>query len=99
MQAPPITIVEARVAAEGHAGSTQRRLVAVVVMHWIFRCHHRGKTRHHGYPRRERIRHHHGHRLARLGRMRSHQNKNQYSTLTATHYHSLSMIKPVIKKR
>ena len=32
MQAPPITMVEARVAAEGQAGSTQRRLVAVVVM-------------------------------------------------------------------
>ena len=31
MQAPPITMVEARVAAQGQAGSTQRRLVAGVV--------------------------------------------------------------------
>lgn len=31
MQAPPITIMEARVAAAGQAGSTRRRLVAVVV--------------------------------------------------------------------
>ena len=31
MQAPPITILEARVAATGQAGSTRRRLVAAVV--------------------------------------------------------------------
>ncbi len=31
MQAPPITMVEARVAAAGQASSTRRRLVAVVV--------------------------------------------------------------------
>ncbi|MEE8154678.1 MAG: DUF2752 domain-containing protein [Phycisphaerales bacterium] len=31
MQAPPITMVEARVAVEGQAGSTRRRLVAVAV--------------------------------------------------------------------
>ncbi len=31
MQAPPITMVEARVVTEGQAGSTRRRLVAVVV--------------------------------------------------------------------